>query len=246
MMKKLLLLLSLIICLTGCVNYDVGITFPQTNQGTITQQIKLSEQLSNVSEKEGRAWLKSIEKKASGLQGKTKYLSSDEILVTIPFYNGQDLVDKFNQFFLASLSDKNTSNLAKSDEIDLLDLSANLSLKQNNAIFLERNTLKLIADLTSLGVTSSDGNIIFSSGDLINLQVQLNFPWGAKIITNDFAEWEKLPNNQYNIQLQAGQINEITAIFWLPNYIGWGTLGIILFIVFGYYVKYRKLPLSSN
>ena len=243
-MKKLFLLLSLIICLTGCVNYDVGIKFPQANQGTITQQIKLSEQLSNVSEKEGRAWLKSIEKKASTLQGKSKYLSADEILVTIPFSNGQDLVNKFNQFFLTK--EKNANYLVSDDNLNLLDLSAKLSINQNNALFIERNNLKLIADLTSLGVASGDGNIIFSSGDLINLQVQLDFPFGAKLITNEFAEWEKLENNQYNIKLQAGQINEIQAIFWLPNYIGLGTLGIILIIIFGFYVKYRRLPLTNN
>jgi hypothetical protein len=243
-MKKLFLLLSLIICLTGCVSYDVGIKFPQANQGTITQQIKLSEQLSNVSEKEGRAWLKSIEKKAGTLQGKSKYLSADEILVTIPFNNAQDLVNKFNQFFLTK--EKNANYLVTDENLNLLDLSAKLSINQNNALFLERNNLKLIADLTSLGLTSADGNIIFSSGDLINLQVKLDFPLGAKIITNEFAEWEKLPTNEYNIKLQAGQINEIQAIFWIPNYVGLGSLGIILFIIFGFYVKYRRLPLTNN
>lgn len=243
-MKKLFLLLSLIICLTGCVSYDVGIKFPQANQGTITQQIKLSEQLSNVSEKEGRAWLKSIEKKAATLQGKSKYLSADEILVTIPFNNAQDLVNKFNQFFLTK--EKNANYLVTDENLNLLDLSAKLSINQNNALFLERNNLKLIADLTSLGLTSADGNIIFSSGDLINLQVKLDFPLGAKIITNEFAEWEKLPTNEYNIKLQAGQINEIQAIFWIPNYVGLGSLGIILFIIFGFYVKYRRLPLTNN
>lgn len=243
-MKKLFLLLSLIICLTGCVSYDVGIKFPQANQGTITQQIKLSEQLSNVSEKEGRAWLKSIEKKAGTLQGKSKYLSADEILVTIPFNNAQDLVNKFNQFFLTK--EKNANYLVTDENLNLLDLSAKLSINQNNALFLERNNLKLIADLTSLGLTSADGNIIFSSGDLINLQVKLDFPLGAKIITNEFAELEKLPTNEYNIKLQAGQINEIQAIFWIPNYVGLGSLGIILFIIFGFYVKYRRLPLTNN
>ncbi len=125
MMKRLLLLFSLIICLTGCVNYDVGINFPQANQGTITQQIKLSEQLSNVSEKEGHAWLKSLEKKASTLQGKSEYLSSDEILLTIPFSNGQELVNKFNQFFLPFINETTTNYLFRVENLNLLNLSAN-------------------------------------------------------------------------------------------------------------------------
>ncbi len=245
-MKKLLLLLSLIVCLTGCVNYDVGIKFPQANHGTITQKVRLSEQLTNVSEQEGKNWLRSLDRKASRLQGKTKYISEREILVTIPFANGQDLARKFNQFFLPSVDQQKINSFTDDSQIDLLDLSANLSIVQNNAIFVERNTLKLIADLTSLGVTTDEGNIIFSSGDLIDLQVQLNFPWGARIITNEFAVENKLPNNGYNIRLQAGQINEITAIFWLPNYVGWGSLAIILFIIIVFFLKYKKLPLVNN
>lgn len=136
---------------------------------------------------------------------------------------------------LKKISDDNSNSL--------LDLSAKMSIKQNNLLFLERNTLNFDADLTPLGVVSSEGNIIISSGDLINLQIQFDFPLGAKLTTNEFAQWEKLPNNQYNIQLSAGQINQLQAVFWLPNYIGLGASAIALFIILGFYLKYQKLPL---
>ena len=241
MIKKICLLITLFICLTGCINYDVGIDFPQANQGHFTQKISLSEQLSNVSEKEGHQWLKNIEKKASQLHGKTKYLSADEILVDIPFYNGQDLVEKFNQFFLTSLDNDRFDD----EDISILDVSANLSLDQNNVFVIERKKLDLIADLTSLGVSSEEGEIIFSSGDLINLQVNLNLPLGATIATNEFAQWEKQEDGIYNIQLQAGKVNEISATFWVPNYVGLGSIAILLFISLGYFAKYRKLPLVN-
>lgn len=67
------------------------------------QHIKLGEQLTNFSEKEGNAWLNSIERRALKLQGKSKRLSQDELVVTIPFSNGQDLVKKFNQFFYSDI-----------------------------------------------------------------------------------------------------------------------------------------------
>lgn len=243
-MKKLLLLLCLIISLTGCVRYEVEVSFPQANNGTMIQHIKLGEQLTNFSEKEGNAWLNNIEHQTVKLGGKTKRLSKEELVVTIPFNNGQELVSKFNQFFVPQLSKKSQQNLAKNNSSNLLELEAKMSIKQNNLVLLERNTLHLNADLSPLGVISNDGTIIISSGDLIDLQIQFNFPWGAKLINkNEFPKWEKTTNNKYNIKLEAGQINDITAIFWLPNYVGLGTIAIALFTILGYYLKYQKLPL---
>jgi Protein of unknown function (DUF3153) len=243
-MKKLLLFLCLIISLTGCVRYDVEVSFPQANSGTMIQHIKLGEQLTSFSNGEGNVWLNNIEDKAKKLQGKTKRLSREELVVTIPFNNGQELVSKFNQFFVPQLSKKSQKNLAKNNSSNLLELEAKMSIKQNNLVLLERNILNFNADLRPLGVISNDGTIIISSGDLIDLQIQFNFPWGAKLVTdNEFPKWEKTLDNQYNIKLEAGQINQITATFWLPNYVGLGTMAIASFILFGYYLKYQKLPL---
>lgn len=244
-MKKILLCLCLILCLTGCVRYDMGVSFPQANSGTMIQHIKLGEQLTSFSEIEGNAWLNSIEKRALKLDGKSKRISPEELVVIIPFNNGQELVNKFNQFFVPQVTQKSLKKSDKNGSINLLELEAQMSIKQNNLLVLERNTLKFNADLRPLGVISSEGNIIISSGDLINLQLQFNFPWGAKIITNQVPKWVKKDNNQYNIELEAGQINEITAIFWLPNYIGLGTIAIFLFIIGGFYFKYQKLPLIN-
>lgn len=244
MMKKLLLFLCLIISLTGCVRYDVEVSFPQANSGTMIQHIKLGEQLTSFSEKEGNVWLNNIERQTVKLGGKTKRLSQEELVVTIPFNNGEELVNKFNQFFVPQLSKKYQQNLPKNNSSNLLELEAKMSIQQNNLVLLERNTLHFNADLRPLGVISNEGTIIISSGDLINLQIQFNFPWGAKLVNNnEFPKWEKTANNQYNIQLEAGQINDITAIFWLPNYVGLGTTAIALFIILGYYLKYQQLPL---
>lgn len=248
MIKKifLCLCLCLILCLTGCVRYDVGINFPQTNSGTIIQHIKLGEQLTSFSKVEGNAWLNSIEKRALQLNGKTKRLSPEELVVTIPFSNGQELASKFNKFFVSQIKNKSSKKALKSDSANLLELEAQMSIKQNNLLILERNILNFNADLRPLGVISNEGNVIISSGDLINLQLQFNFPWGAKIITNDGLKWSKdNGTNQYNIVLTAGQINQVKAIFWLPNYIGLGTIAIALFILTGFYLKYQKLPLIN-
>lgn len=242
-MKKILLLLCLMITLTGCVRYDVDVNFPHVNGGTIIQHIKLGQQLTSFSKKEADFLLKNIETQAKKLDGKTKRISKEELVVTIPFDNGKDLVNKFNQFFLTSDIEKNPKRLTENDYNTLLDLNAQMSIEQKNLLLLERNTLNLNADLTPLGVINNDGTIIISSGDLIDLQIKFNFPFGAKIVTNNYPKWQELTNNNYQISLEAGQINEIKAIFWLPNYVGLGTTLIGIFIFLGYYLKYQKLPL---
>lgn len=236
-MKKLICL-CLLILLTGCVRYDLGVNFVQANQGTIIQHIKLDEQLTNFSETSSNAWLNSIETRALKLQGKTKRISPKEIVVTIPFYNGQDLVSKFNKFF-------NPSELNQSDKSkefnDLLDLKAEMSIQQSNLLFVERNVINVNADLTPLGVMSEEGNVIISPGELIDLHLDFKSPWVINSPKNSSSPplIESTNTNNFNWQLQPGKINEIKMIFWLPNYVGLGTLAIALFIRFGFYLKYK-------
>jgi hypothetical protein len=239
-MKRLgFLFLCLLIFLSGCVRYDLGMNFAQANKGTIIQHIKLDEQLTNFSESSGNTWLKSIEMRAIQLQGKTKRISPNEIVVTIPFNNGQDLVSKFNKFFNNSELNKTAQN---KEFNDLLDLKAEMSIQQSNLVFFERNILNVSADLSPLGVISEEGNVIISSGELIDLQLKFNFPWGAKPIENSLLPSLESSKNQYIWQLQPGKVNQIKTVFLLPNYIGLGTLAIALFIIFGFYLKYKKLP----
>ena len=96
-MKKFFpLLCCLLFLLTGCVHYDVGINFDNQHHGVIVQHIKLGEQLTTLSEKDAQKWLNSIAKRTQKLQGKVKSVSPQEIIVTVPFNNGQELVTKFN------------------------------------------------------------------------------------------------------------------------------------------------------
>ena len=241
-MKKLwYVFLCLLIFLTGCVRYEVGINFPQAHSGRIIQHIKLGEQLTSFSQAEGNAWLNSVERRALKLQGQSKRISAEEIVVTIPFNNGRELVSKFNKFFNPSkLIDKKNSQSE-----DLLKLQAQISIKQSNLLLLERNVLNLSADLRPLGVISNQGNVIISPGDLIDLDLQFRFPWGAKLVTNEASNFKKIINNQLDVELQPGQINQIKTIFWLPNYVGIGTVAIALFILGGFYLKYKQFPLIN-
>ena len=241
------LLLPLAFCLltflTGCVHYDVGVNFASSNSGTIVQHIKLGEQFTSFSQEEAQKWLDSIEQRAKKLQGKSKRISPEEITVTIPFNNGKELVLKFNKFF--NTISQSESQSSQADNLDLLKLDSEISINQSNLLFLERNKLNLTVDLRALGVLSNEGTLIVSPGSLIDLQFGLNSPWGAKSIITEDSLIPEISNKTYQLvwQLQPGEINYIEAIFWLPNTLGIGTIFIVLLMVAGFYLKYRRLPL---
>ncbi|YAI82610.1 MAG: DUF3153 domain-containing protein [cyanobacterium endosymbiont of Rhopalodia sterrenbergii] len=232
------LVISLLTLLSGCVHYGVSVDFFQQHRGEIVQHISLAEQLTNLSQTEVNKWLDSIEKRAENLQGKAKRISPREIIVKIPFGNGQELIKKFNQFF-----NPPTSRLTHSfndNDSDLVDIKAKMSLKQGNWLFLEHNLLNLEVDLRALGVLSSQGNVILSTGSLVDLEFILKAPFGLKNIVSNTPFEQK--NYQIIWELRPGQINTIEASFWVPSYLGIGTFGIILLMLIGFYVKYRHFP----
>ncbi len=236
------IVLCLVTLLTGCVRYDVAVNFDSQQGGTLVQHIKLGEQLTSLNQSEAKKWLNSIEERSRQLQGKVKRISPQEVLVTIPFGNGQELVTKFNQFFHTKAQDD--TQLANQDSLDLIQLDAKMSLQQINFLLFERDRLSLTVDLTGLGVLSQQGKIIISPGSLLDLKFQLNSPWtvrtkSAENIVETEVNSEK---NRLTWQLQPGQINYIETVFWLPSPLGIGTVIIILLIVGGFYLKYKHLP----
>ncbi|MGP0128352.1 MAG: DUF3153 domain-containing protein [cyanobacterium endosymbiont of Rhopalodia musculus] len=232
------LVISLLTLLSGCVHYDVSVDFFQQHRGEIVQHISLAEQLTNLSQTEVNKWLDSLEKRAENLRGKAKRISPREIIVKIPFGNGKELTEKFNKFFNTPTS-RLTQSL-KDNDSDLVDLKAKMSLKQGNWLFLEQNLLNLEVDLRALGVLSSQGNVILSTGSLVDLEFALKAPFGLKNIVSNTSFEKK--TDQIVWELKPGQINTIEASFWVPSYLGIGTLGIILLMLIGFYAKYRHFP----
>jgi hypothetical protein len=241
---KPLFVLGLVIFLLlgGCVRYEVGIDFNEQHQGQILQHIQLSEQLTNLSQTEATNWLKSIETRAQALGGKTKRLSPRELEVKIPFGNGQELSDRFNQFF--NPDESKALAFTPLDNPELVQLKAELSLQQSNWLFAERDRLRLSVDLRALGILSNQGNIILSPGSLLDLTFVLNTPWGATTLATegDSAPHFLASSHPLIWQLQPGQINTIETIFWVPSYLAIGVLGVILLMIAGYWLKYRELP----
>jgi len=238
-------LLPIVLCLatllTGCVDYDVGVDFATPYSGQITQQIKVSDQLSNLAPADTKKWLNSWEKRSRELNGKVEKLNSQELLLTIPFGNGEELAQKFNQLFQSSIFPNAT---IPQEQIDLIQLNSQVSIHQSNLVFVERNSLDLAIDLRALGVLSQQDKIIIDPDSLANVEFQLTTPWIARSLANadDLQPITNTLKKGLVWQLHPGEINHIEAIFWLPSPIGIGAAAIALLMILGFLLKYRRFP----
>ncbi|HYX13855.1 MAG TPA: DUF3153 domain-containing protein [Nostoc sp.] len=228
--------------LTGCVKYDVGLNFDNSNSGELVQHIKLGERLTSFSGDSVYEWLNSIERRARQLEGKTQRVSQEEIIVTIPFSSGRELQEKFNEFFNSRANQPSESVGSQSDS-ELPKIESNVLLEQNNFLLLVRNRLIYDLDLRSLSLIASKGNVLTNAGSILDLEFSLKTPWGAKNIqlTETAIEPEK-NGNRLVWKLQPGELNHIETIFWLPSPLGIGALLIILFVWGGLYLRYNFMP----
>ena len=246
--KHFFFLLPLVFCLltlvTGCVQYDVGVNFESQTRGEIVQHIKLGERLTSFSSETVAEWLKSVERRVRLLDGKTKRLSQTEVLVRIPFNNGAELQDKFNQFY-NPIAQTAKSRVASPLETDLPKFESHLNVKQNNLLLVLRNRLSLELDLRSLSLLSSNGSLLLSPGGLLELDFSLNTPWGAESIetvAGALVPESYQQGKQLVWKLKPGEVNYLEAIFWIPSPVGIGALIIALFVAAGIALKYQILP----
>lgn len=238
-----LLLASLM--LSGCVKSEVGVNFESPNRGAIVQHIRLDERLTSFGSGTAKTWLDNIEKRVRRVEGNTRRLSNQEILVTIPFGNGEELETRFNEFF-SPINPSRTRSTKK--ELDLPQLDSHLDVQQGNFLLLQRHRLIYDLDLRSLGVLASDGTLLASPGSLLELEFGLTTPWGARNVINR-SKGTPIATHRAGKQLiwtlQPGQSNHLEAVFWLPNPLGIGAVAIVAIVAGGIYLR-RALPMPTS
>lgn len=228
--------------LSGCVKYDVAVNFNNSNYGEFVQHIHLGERLTTFSGDSVYEWLDSIERRARKLDGKIRRLSREEVVVTIPFNNAEELQTKFNKFFNPNLNEKGKY---KDVNTDLPKIESNILLFQNNFLLLVRNKLIYDLDLSSLALISNNGNVLANAASILDLEFSLKTPWGAKNIVEPTKVYAPIPETngkQLTWHLNPGTLNHVEVVFWLPSPLGIGALIIILLVVLGIYIRYNILP----
>lgn len=240
-MRRFLPLLLLCLCLTGCIQYDVGITYDSQTHGELVQRIRLDGQIPAARRSTARAWLEGLEQQAQKLGGKVRHPSKQESLITIPFHNGKDLAAKFNRFF--SPSQEERRQLWGSDLAELPAIAAQMTVRETNLLLVQRNRLSLDLDLRSLAVRGADGRLLVSPGGLLDVGFRLNTPWGVRSLDStpapDVGDRGAFPkeNRQLTWILQPGELNHLEAVFWVPSPLGLGTVAIALIVGIGALVK---------
>ncbi|MBS3026712.1 MAG: DUF3153 domain-containing protein [Dolichospermum sp. DET50] len=217
--------------LSGCMKYDLGVNFNSTNNGELVQHIQLSEKITIFSSDYLSQWLKTLENRARTLAGSIERVSPTEILVKIPFTSAKELQEKFTGFF-------NTRTSEDSDGSEISNITSTLVAEDTNFFILSRNHLVYDLDLRSLAMLTTKDD-----SSIVNLDFSLQTPWGIKNIDNsENAIQPEKHDNQLIWTIKPGAINHIDVVFWLPNFLGIGTLLIIGFVWLGLYLRYTFLP----
>lgn len=241
-LRLIWIILIAFLFLSGCVRYEVGLTFQDANHGTIVQHVQLSNQLTGVSRATANLWLDQLAAQAQQLGGKTRHPSEREWVMTIPFYNAKDLATKFDRFFqvvtAASFAGKRSMESAPVSQFQI---------QTNNLILWQRNHLQYDLDLRSLAVIPDADNtatLLINPKDLLNLEFTLNTADGAQSVNSSVSPIIRKQGKQLVWSLQPGEVNHLEVIFWVPSPIGIGAAVIIVLVIGGMFAKAWTNPSS--
>lgn len=175
--------LAMIFCcvlMTGCVDYQLGVTLDSPHSGEMTQHI----QLTNQTNPTAQSLLKRLQQQTRSVDGTYKALSQKEVDITIPFHNAKELETKFNRFFAAN-----------SERDELPTIVSKLQVMQGNALLFERDRLIFDIDLSALGLEGAEN--LVDPGKLFNLGLNVNGSnWDLKAGQKnhiDTALWLPMP-----------------------------------------------------
>jgi hypothetical protein len=228
---RCLILVLVAVGLNGCVQSDVGIRFDSPYQGEIVQHLHWDNSGLAASDRRQQS-LQRLLKQARQLNARIEHNSLQAWTIRIPFSNAATLEKSLNQL-LQPLSDVATSQSGEG-AIDLPPLRSHLSVQQSNLLLLLRSHLVYELDLQSFGITSLQGDVVAAPSGLMDLTFQLQTPWGSRaLVKGDQITPATQRDRTITWQLQPGQRNRLEAVFWMPNPLGLGTVGIIALVVLG-------------
>ncbi|WP_017298161.1 DUF3153 domain-containing protein [Nodosilinea nodulosa] len=252
LLKRLpLLLLPLV--LSGCLRYDLTLRFDHHTHGQISQTIALSDRGAALAQPTLAPWLEALRLRSRPLGGQLSQ-GPQTITLTVPFGTAQDLTDRFQQLWAepapAPDSDPGpatarSADIARPTYLELPGWGAvpfDLSLDQTNWVLASRTHLTYTLDLRDLPANAADS----ATPPWADLRFRLQVPWGLAKISPAAASPLAKDAGGAVWQLEPGQITRIEAVFWLPNAIALGTLGIVALVLGGYGLRYRVLKSAKT
>lgn len=214
LMVRLVAIAALSLCLSGCVDYQLGINFDSQTHGTLVQTLHLNDQFVSLNSDVRQQWLQVFIQEAKTFSGKATSLDDGTLEVKIDFNNGADLVKKFNQLFAA---DGPMTQVPGAPP-----LLAHINLDQKNYGVALRNHLQAEIDLRGLSTDRAIGD-----GGALDDWRTLSLSFDIAAIA-DSSHWTLTP----------GELNTVDAAFWIPSPIGIGAAIIFLLCAGGYGVRH--------
>ncbi len=223
------LLIPLVVCLSGCVQADVVIQHQGQTGGSLTYTLTLPQP--------DLPFTEQVIQQARRLGGAVKERDKTHLQVTIPFDTSQQLATVLNRIGGAPYLPQVTA------EADIFD--------QNLLLFV-RERLRYDIDLRPLGIESRDQAVLVAPQSLLNFQLALETPWGARPIERPATTADTVVNphvqrggDRLTWTLMPGYLNHLEAAYWYPSPLGWGTLAIVGLLVLGSWLRTR-LPRSRS
>ncbi len=248
---RLLALLVLPLALSGCLRYDLTLRFDHQTHGQISQTIDLSERGAALAQPTLAPWLEALQGRSRPLGGQLSQ-GPQTVTLTVPFGTAADLGDRFQQLF----ADSPSSAIAPGAKVAAGETSPGdspaylqllgwepvpfaLDIEQTNWLLASRTHLTYTLDLSQLPLESPRPGNEPAEAAWADLRFRLQVPWGLA----DIAPTATAPLAQDSTgatwSLKPGQITAIDAVFWLPNAIALGSVGIVALVLAGYGLRYR-------
>lgn len=227
---------------TGCVDVDFDIRFTEANHGTLVQTLRFDEGWQVWGGATTRDWLDRWADRARAAGGRITDRSDRRLQVEIPFHNGRDLQarvralgqpltteDPSTDGADRATSQSHRADRRPDDPIDRLAFPQTFELRQQNWLVAVRNQLHYEVDLRSLAAWGSDRLALVDPDSLLDWQVRLQAPRIAP------DSQHPGPPDRRSWRLEPGQLNTIDAVFWVPSWLGMGSIAIVLFCAIGWW-----------
>ncbi|PSN11237.1 hypothetical protein C7271_24880 [filamentous cyanobacterium CCP5] len=215
--SRILLILVVGFVSTGCLRYDLGLQFDHADHGQLVQQIRVSPRAAALAAPALEGWLDNLSVRVRHLGGQVRHQGETTTLI-LPFEDSAELNNDFQQIFSAV-------------EIPGLGrVRSHFSLAQTNRLLAVHNHLVYDLNLADLP-DQADAPAQFSN-DWLEVFFRLQVPWGFQVAPDSMQpegdRWQLRPGQRYHLDVS----------FWLPSWIGLGSIAIALFVLLGYFLKY--------
>jgi hypothetical protein len=243
------LLLSWLLLLSSCVQYDLTLKFDHQLHGQIVQVITLNDRAAAVANGTLAPWVSSLEARTRQLGGTVTETGYHQRSLAVPFTTGEELVKRFNRLFADALPVDGVPNGAPVSAATAQILTVpglgpilfHLTVEQANWVLASRTHLTYDLDLQQLPSVGAADRALDEDRRWSTLGFRLQTPWGLGRVLPTSATPDLILPNGARWQLQPGQAYHIEVQFWLPSLVSLGAVGIAIFVVLGYFLRYRVL-----